>query len=172
MESWIARAGVSWRATPIRCSGRRSSSSVTAVVDRRFGLGPGATLASAEALVEAVRRGRLTRREFVRTMAALGVAAPLAQQVLAAAGLAPALAQEPTSAPTALPTKRGGGGPLRALWWQAATMLNPQLTTGLKDADGARLCYEPLINFETDGTLTPLLAQEIPSVESGAVPRD
>jgi peptide/nickel transport system substrate-binding protein len=119
-------------------------------------------------LIEAVRRGTLSRRDFVRAMAALGVTAPLAQQVLVTSGLAPAHAQEPAWTPT----KRGGGGVVRTLWWQAATMLNPQLTTGLKDADGARLCYEPLINFETDGTLVPLLAQEIPTVESGAVARD
>src|SRR5216117_3500626 len=106
------------------------------------------------------------RRDFMRSMAALGVAAPLAAEVLRATGVPPASAQEPA------PTRRGGGGMLRALWWQAATMLNPHLTSGLKDADGARLCYEPLISFETDGTLVPLLAQEIPTVENGAVARD
>jgi peptide/nickel transport system substrate-binding protein len=121
-----------------------------------------------DALLESVRRGAMSRREFVRAMAALGVTAPLAQQVLAAAGLARASAQEPAWTPT----RRGGGGALRALWWQAATMLNPHLTSGLKDADGARLCYEPLVSFDTEGTMVPVLAQEIPSVENGAVARD
>jgi peptide/nickel transport system substrate-binding protein len=121
-----------------------------------------------EMWLDAVRRGALSRRQFIRIMISLGVAAPLAQQMLAAAGLATAHAQ-----PSAwTPTRRGGGGALRMLWWQAATMLNPQLTTGLKDADGARLFYEPLVSFDPDGALVPVLAAEIPSVENGTVARD
>jgi peptide/nickel transport system substrate-binding protein len=100
----------------------------------------------------------MRRRDFVRTLTALGVGSRLA----------PAFAQEPAWTPT----RRGGGGPLRALWWQAVTMLNPHLTSGLKDADGARLAYEPLVNFDSDGAMVPVLAQEVPSVDNGAVARD
>ncbi len=120
-----------------------------------------------EELLEAIRRGTIGRREFVQTMLALGVSAPLAHQALAAAGLGAAHAQEAWA-----PARRGGGGPLRALWWQAATLLNPHLTTGVKDADGARLFYEPLIAFDTDGALIPVLAREVPSVDNGTVARD
>jgi peptide/nickel transport system substrate-binding protein len=123
---------------------------------------------SVDALLDAVRRGTLRRRDFIRAMIALGVTAPLASEVLTASGLGRAYAQEPAWAPT----RRGGGGALRTLWWQAATLLNPHLTSGLKDFDGARLCYEPLIAFETDGSLLPVLAQEVPSVDSGTVARD
>ena len=118
--------------------------------------------------LEAVRRGTMSRRAFVRALATVGVAAPLAQQVLAACGLARASAQERAWAPT----RAGGGGALRMLWWQAATLLNPQLTTGVKDADGARLFYEPLATFDAEGAMVPVLAQEVPSVESGTVARD
>ena len=121
-----------------------------------------------DALLEQVRRGAMTRRAFVRALVAAGVTAPLAQQILVAQGLSSAAAQDTTPAPT----RRGGGGPLRALWWQAATLLNPHLTSGMKDADGARLCYEPLAAFDPDGALVPVLAQEIPSVEKGTVARD
>ena len=31
------------------------------------------------------------------------------------------------------PTKRGGGGPLKVLWWQGATLLNPHFAIGTKD---------------------------------------
>ena len=110
----------------------------------------------------------MNRRAFVRALATLGVAVPFARQTPAASGIAPAYAQ----APAWSPTRRGGGGPMRALWWQAATLLNPHLTSGLKDADGARLCYEPLIAFDSDGALIPVLAQEIPGVENGTVARD
>jgi peptide/nickel transport system substrate-binding protein len=121
-----------------------------------------------EELLDGVRHGAMSRRAFVRAMLALGVTAPLAQQVLAASGIATASAQEPAWTPS----RRGGGGALRALWWQAATLLNPHLTSGLKDADGARLCYEPLVAFDADGAMIPVLAHEIPSVENGAVARD
>jgi peptide/nickel transport system substrate-binding protein len=115
------------------------------------------------ALIEDVRRGALSRRAFVRAAAALGLAAPLAQQLLP-----PAAAQEPARTPA----RRGGGGALRALWWQAATILNPHLTSGLKDIDGARLCYEPLASFDAGGALVPVLAREIPTVDNGGLARD
>jgi peptide/nickel transport system substrate-binding protein len=115
------------------------------------------------ALIEDVRRGALSRRAFVRAAAALGLAAPLAQQLLP-----PAAAQEPARTPA----RRGGGGALRALWWQAATILNPHLTSGLKDIDGARLCYEPLASFDAGGALVPVLAREIPTVDNGGIARD
>jgi peptide/nickel transport system substrate-binding protein len=123
---------------------------------------------SVDALLDAVRRGTMRRRDFVRATIALGVTAPLASELLTASGLGRAYAQEPAWSPT----RRGGGGALRTLWWQAATLLNPHLTSGLKDFDGARLCYEPLIAFETDGSLTSVLAQEVPSVDNGTVARD
>ena len=122
-----------------------------------------------ESLLEEVRRGSLDRRGFVRTLVQLGLTAPLAHQVLAAAGRADAAA--PQEAPWT-PARRGGGGPLRTLWWQAATLLNPHLTVGLKDTDGARLCYEPLVQFDADGAMVPVLARELPSVEDGTVARD
>src|SRR5829696_8736387 len=118
--------------------------------------------------LDLVRQGALSRRRFIREMATVGVAAPLAHQVLTAAGLAPAHAQEPAGTPA----RRGGGGPLRMLWWQAATLLNPQLSTGLKDSDGARLFYEPLVSFDNEGAIVPVLAAEVPSVENGTVGRD
>ena len=126
----------------------------------------GATLAgmnTVDAIIEDVRRGAVSRRAFVRRLAAFGIAVPLAQQLLP-----PAAAQELAGTPT----RRGGGGALRALWWQAATILNPHLTSGLKDIDGARLCYEPLASFDAEGTLVPVLAREIPTVENGGIARD
>jgi peptide/nickel transport system substrate-binding protein len=121
-----------------------------------------------DALIEDVRRGAMSRRAFVRALGALGVAAPLAQPVLTASGIAPAAAQEPAWTPT----RRGGGGALRALWWQAATILNPHLTSGLKDVDGARLAYEPLIGFDAEGAMVPVLAQDVPTVDNGGIARD
>jgi peptide/nickel transport system substrate-binding protein len=124
-----------------------------------------------EYLLEKVRCGSLSRRAFVRTLVKLGVAAPLAHQVLITAGLAQAPPRESPARERA-PARRGGGGALRTLWWQAATLLNPHLTVGLKDADGARLCYEPLVQFDADGAMVPVLAREVPTVDDGSVARD
>ena len=71
-------------------------------------------------LIGDVKKGRLSRRGFVRRMMAVGLAAPLANQLLAFSGVA--MAQ---SRPSYKPTKRGGGGPLKVLWWQGPTLLNP-----------------------------------------------
>jgi peptide/nickel transport system substrate-binding protein len=119
-------------------------------------------------LIGEVKRGRLTRRAFVRTMVGLGLTAPMAAQMLASSGVAQA---QPKPAPFA-PTKRGGGGQLKMLWWQAPTLLNPHFATGTKDQDGSRVFYEPLAAFDPEGNMLPILAAEIPSVQNGGVAKD
>ena len=117
--------------------------------------------------IEDVRHGKISRRMFTRLMTGLGVTAPLAAQMLASSGVAVA-AEEPEYKPT----KRGGGGALKALWWQAPTLLNPHFATGTKDQDAARIFYEPLASWSADGDLIPILAAEIPSVANGGVAKD
>ena len=85
-------------------------------------------------LINRVRKGRLSRRGFVRRMLAVGLTAPMATQLLAVGGVAMA---QPASKYT--PTKAGGGGTLKVLWWQGPTLLNPHFATGTKDQDGSRL---------------------------------
>ncbi len=63
---------------------------------------------------------------------------------------------------TFAPTKRGGGGALKMLWWQAPTLLNPHFATGTKDQDGSRIFYEPLAAYDPDGNVVPVLAAEHP----------
>ena len=109
-------------------------------------------------LIEDVRRGKLSRRAFTRAMVALGLTAPLATQMLAYSGVAVAAEK-----PVYKPTKRGGGGALKVLWWQAPTLLNPHFATGTKDQDASRIFYEPLAAWDADGNLVPVLAAEIPS---------
>jgi peptide/nickel transport system substrate-binding protein len=118
-------------------------------------------------LVAQVKRGRLSRRGFVRRMIALGLTAPLASQMLAAAGIARGQAASDYK-----PTKRGGGGALRALWWQGATLLNPHFAVGTKDQEGSRIFYEPLAAWDPDGDLVPVLAAEVPDAENGLLARD
>ncbi|WP_374633740.1 peptide ABC transporter substrate-binding protein [Paracoccus sp. (in: a-proteobacteria)] len=68
--------------------------------------------------------------------------------------------------------ERGGDGDLRVLYWQAPTLLNPYLSTGGKDVDPASMVIEPLALVAPDGSLTPVLAAEIPSLENGGIARD
>ena len=120
-------------------------------------------------LISDVKAGRLSRRTFVQTMIGLGLTAPLAAQMLASAGVAHAQPKAPAGS---APTRRGGGGPLKTLWWQAPTLLNPHFATGTKDQDASRIFYEPLAGFDPDGNIVPILASEVPSVSAGTLARD
>lgn len=119
------------------------------------------------AMIDQVKAGVLSRRHFVQTMVALGLTAPMAAQMLASAGMAQAQARW-----TFNPTKRGGGGLLKTLWWQSPTLLNPHFGSGTKDQDASRIFYEPLASYDPDGNLFPALAAEVPSLQNGQVARD
>lgn len=121
------------------------------------------------AMIGEVKDGSLSRRGFVRRMLALGLTAPMAGMMLAQNGVA--------FAANALrddykPTKAGGGGPLKLLFWQAPTLINPHFAIGTKDQEGSRIFYEPLAAWDADGNLFPILAAEIPSKENGGVAAD
>src|SRR5213075_437085 len=119
-------------------------------------------------LIEDVRRGKLSRRAFTRGMIALGLTAPMATQMLMSSGVAVAA----ESKFTYKPTRRGGGGALKVLWWQGSTLLNPHFAVGTKDQDGSRIFYEPLAGWDPEGNLVPVLAAEVPSGQNGAVAKD
>jgi peptide/nickel transport system substrate-binding protein len=119
-------------------------------------------------LLEQVKTGRLSRRLFVQTMVGLGLSAPMASQLLPGTGLARSQQKRADFAPT----KHGGGGRLRLLWWQAPTLLNPHISVGTTNSDASRIFYEPLAAFDPDGNLVPVLAAEIPSDRNGGVGKD
>ncbi|MEP7302690.1 MAG: peptide ABC transporter substrate-binding protein [Caldimonas sp.] len=116
------------------------------------------------ALIEDVRSGTLPRRGFIQQMVGLGLTAPMASMMLMHEGLA-----QTAATPVYKPTKRGGGGPLKVLFWQGATLLQPHFANGTKDQEGSRIFYEPLAVWDNDGNLVPILAAEIPSVANGGV---
>ena len=118
-------------------------------------------------MIGKVKDGRMDRRTFIKRVAAVGLTAPLANQILALGGVAMA-----EGVSTYKPTKRGGGGPLKLLWWQGPTLLNPHFATGTKDQDGSRLFYEPLACWDADGNMKLVLAAEIPSVQNGLLAAD
>jgi len=116
------------------------------------------------ALIEDVRTEKLPRRSFIERLVGLGLSAPMASMLLMHAGVA-----QSQPAPVYKPTKRGGGGALKVLWWQGATLLQPHFANGTKDQEGSRIFYEPLAVWDNDGNLVPILAAEIPSIANGGV---
>lgn len=98
-------------------------------------------------------------------------AAPSAAAAATAAGTRAAGGSTPT-VNLGGPTKRGGGGVLKLLWWQSPVVLNPHLVQGQKDTDASRPVYEPLATIDDDGNYIPILAAEIPSVENGGLSKD
>src|SRR5262249_58600853 len=121
-------------------------------------------------LIGQVKRGQLSRRSFVQSMVGLGLTAPMAIGLLASTGVATAQPQSQPAGPT--PTKRGGGGALRILMWDAPTVLHPHFGRGLRDLTASRLFYEPLAAPTAAGTFAPVLASEIPSVKNGGLAKN
>jgi len=119
-------------------------------------------------LVEQVREGRLARRSFIQRLVSVGLTAPMASMMLMHYGVAHAQ----SAMPAYKPTKRGGGGTLKLLWWQGPVHLQPHFAGGTKEQDGSRLFYEPLAGWDGDGNLIPALAAEIPTRENGGVSAD
>ena len=79
-------------------------------------------------LIDQVRDNGISRKQFIRHMIGAGLTVPMAAQMLLTSGLA----QAQTSS-AYKPTKRGGGGALKVLWWQGATLLQPHFASGTKD---------------------------------------
>jgi len=118
-------------------------------------------------LIADVKTGQLSRRAFVQRMIAVGLTAPMAGMMLAQSGLPMAAAEIPYK-----PTKAGGGGLLKLLYWQAVTLLNPHFAIGTKDQEGSRIFYEPLAGWDADGNLVPVLAAELPTKENDGLAED
>ncbi|QEL23558.1 peptide ABC transporter substrate-binding protein [Bosea sp. F3-2] len=117
--------------------------------------------------VDNLKEGRLSRRSFMQRMAALGITAPIASQILAWNDVAMANATLEYK-----PTKAGGGGPLKMLLWQAPTLLNPHFASGTKDQIASRVFYEPLAGWDKEGNLIPQLAAEVPTRANGGLSED
>jgi peptide/nickel transport system substrate-binding protein len=118
-------------------------------------------------LIADVKTGRLSRRTFVQKIIAVGLTAPMAGMMLSQSGVAMAATAIPYK-----PTKAGGGGLLKLLYWQAVTLLNPHFAVGTKDQEGSRIFYEPLAGWDNDGNLVPFLAAEIPGKENDGLAED
>lgn len=131
-------------------------------------------------LVDRLTRGEVSRREFMHAATALGVstasasalamgasaqdATPGASPVPEAGASAPAFGTEDQ--------ERGAGGELRIIQSQAPTVLAAHSSTGSKDTYAGNLVLEPLLGYLQDGSIAPILAASVPSVEEGTVTVD
>jgi peptide/nickel transport system substrate-binding protein len=145
-------------------------------------------------LREQISRGLLSRRAVLKRGTALALSAPAIAALLAACGGddddttdvtgttgdngSGSTSGEATEATgeggegAGSGSGRGAGDTLRLLLWQAPTILNPHFSQGDKDGYAARPILEPLVNIMSDGSLDPVLAAEVPSIENGGVSPD
>ena len=140
---------------------------LTSPAPRAIGVGPPTgnpwTKQTLREMLAQVKHGGLTRRRFVQALAAVGLGGPVAGHLLGAAGVATAQPREAEFTPT----RRGGGGTLRILMWDAPTLLHPHFGRGLRDFTVQRIFYEPLAAPAADGTFVPVLAEELPNAQGG-----
>ncbi len=129
------------------------------------------TVASTAPTVAAIATAVASTAPTVAAGGAATAAPATAAATRATAAATPGAASASPSV-AAGPTKRGGGGPLKLLWWQSPTVLNPHLASGQKDTDASRPVYEPLATIDIDGNYVPILGAEIPSKENGGLSVD
>src|SRR3954463_2234658 len=97
-------------------------------------------------LIADVKTGGLSRRAFVQRMIAAGLSAPMAGLMLSQYGVAMAATGLPYK-----PTKAGGGGVLKLMYWQAVTLLNPHFAVGTKDQERSPIFFQPLAGWGGGG---------------------
>ncbi len=68
--------------------------------------------------------------------------------------------------------ERGSDGQVNILYWQAVSILNPYLSGGTKETHASSVVLEPLVHYDPDGNMVPILVDEIPTVENGGVSED
>src|ERR1700704_3304852 len=106
-----------------------------------------------------------------RSALAIGFSAVILATACAPSGTtttSPAPSASGSAAPGGAACKRGDGGELKILYWQAPTILNPHQATGTKDSDASRLVVEPLASWGPDAKpVANAVAAEIPTGANG-----
>lgn len=135
---------------------------------------------SGKELVSKFRSGDISRRTFVRSAAALGMAPALITAISSRVVAQDATPEgEDVFATDGTPNDeatenqtRGEGGEIRIIQYQAPTILSPHVSTGYKDYDAARIVVEPLLDYLPDAQLYGVLIDEVPSLENGMLAED
>lgn len=127
-------------------------------------------------LYDEFKHGLVSRRVFMQRALALGMAPSVVQFVLQTvpqASAAPGtLAVAGRPAVGTENQRRGDGGELKILQWQAPSQAGAHTAGGTNDVLAASLVSEPLLNFLPDATLVPTLVREVPSQQNGFLAAD
>jgi peptide/nickel transport system substrate-binding protein len=121
-------------------------------------------------LLEDLKSGRLSRRQFISTLTRMGVPIGIVATMLASCkgnGAGDSRGTPAVDSAPFVPKQRGGGGQLKLLWWQAPSILNGHMSNGTKDYDAASMFYEQLLYLDKDANFELRLAAELPSHENG-----
>jgi len=135
-----------------------------------------------QVLFDGLKRGDISRRQFIQRATALGMGASVAlfcaESVTFAQDASPAAGATPSAGTATRPEDgtegqtRGAGGELRIIQWQAPSHLSSHVATGDKDSMASSPVSEPLMNRLPDGTLVPCLVTEVPTVANGLLAAD
>ena len=126
-------------------------------------------------LLQGLKQGRISRRDFIVGATALGVGSPLISLMLNSVRAAGVAAQNTIAGRPSIGTDqqvRGSGGELRIRQWLMPAGLNPHTSSAEPDLQGASLVTEGLMSYSRDGSLLPNLVTEVPSVENGGLSED
>ena len=126
-------------------------------------------------LVNRLEQGQISRRQFMQAAGALGVGVSTAAVIANGVGAQDATPDTATSLIPDVGTEnqeRGAGGELRIIQSQAPTVLAAHSSTGSKDTYVGGFVMEPLLTYLKDGSLAPVLAAAVPSVEDGTISED
>jgi peptide/nickel transport system substrate-binding protein len=156
----LAACGASATATPAPTARPSAAASAAASSSAAASTGGAASAAPSAAAASASARPSVAASAAASTSAAPSAAASASAAPSAVASTGPR------------PTKRGGGGQVKILYWQAPVILNSHLAQGTKDFDASRIVYEPLAIILGNGNYVPILAAEIPSRQNGGLSAD
>jgi peptide/nickel transport system substrate-binding protein len=126
-------------------------------------------------LFDALKAGKINRRQFVQQATAFGMSAAVAGFVVKSFEMKSASAQDaPATRPSAgfENATRGEGDELKILVWQAPTVLSPHTATGTKDFLASMLVLESLMAINKDSLLVPMLITEVPTIDNGMLAAD
>src|SRR5207245_9003275 len=106
------------------------------------------------------RDGQVRRADVRRSMLGFRLSGPLIAEMLRTQTSAMAQGRRAVQ-PTFTPTRRGGGGKLRLLYWNAPTILNAHFAGGARDVAASRVVYEPLFSPHPEVESIPILPKEV-----------
>lgn len=134
-------------------------------------MGHKTTVGPVRELVDSLKAGKINRRSFAQGAAALGLSLPMISFLADTAGAQDTEVRVRPEVGTE-GQERGSGGDLNILQWQAATLLSPHVSNGVKDILPSVMIVEPLIHYLSDASMVPNLITKMPSQEDGDLADD